>query len=152
MSQVTVSRPSRLLKFYPNRAGLITRSAWYIRSYSMTFWNRVYCLLGLWTYILYQIHAAAFCKYAILDIIGTKSLPYPRLITTCMNQNLLCSSQVIKFPEVIPYNIQTKCFKTLTFEQHSLPRTCIFISFSMSPSAGQLCTKIHTSRSALKTL
>lgn len=73
-------------------------------------------------------------------------------ITTCMNQNLLCSSQVIKFPEVIPYNFQTKCFKTLTFEQHSLPSTCIFISFSMSPSAGQLCTKIHTSRSALKTL
>ena len=101
----------------------------------MTFWNRVYCLLGLWTYILYQIHAAAFCKYAILDIIGTKSLPYPRLITTCMNQNLLCSSQVIKFPEVIPYNFQTKCFKTLTFEQHSLPSTCIFISFSMGNSA-----------------
>lgn len=50
----------------------------------MTFWNRVYCLLGLWTYILYQIHEAAFCKYTILDIIGTKSLPYPRLITTCM--------------------------------------------------------------------
>lgn len=49
--------------------------------------------------------------------IGTKSLPYPRL-TTRMNQNLLCSSQVIKFPEVIPYNFQTKCFKTLTFEQH----------------------------------
>ena len=36
------------------------------------------------TYILYRIHAAAFCKYAILDIIGTKSLPYPRLITQYM--------------------------------------------------------------------
>ena len=84
-------------------------------------------------------------------LIGTKSLPYPRL-TTCMNQNLLCSSQVIKFPEVIPYNFLTKCFKTLTFERHSLPSTCIFIFFSMFPTAGQLCTKIHTSWFALKTL
>lgn len=115
----------------------------------MTFWNRVYCLLGLWSpspSIYYtgfmQLHFASTLFWTL-----SAQNPYPipdLLLSTCMNQNLLSSSQVIKFPEVIPYNFQTKCFKTLTFEQHSLPSTCIFISFSMSPTAGQLCTKIHT--------